>query len=92
MANRKRELAIVTEMEEFEVWAKDDILDQIRGIKGVADFASAIPSGYYNTHASFVIDPRYDRGEVLDEINALARDYRKEGLLPNIASIGEIVE
>ncbi len=72
MANRKRELAIVNEIEEFEVWAKDDLLDQIRDIKGVADFTPAIPGGYYNAHASFVVDPRYDRDEVLEEIRALA--------------------
>ena len=92
MANRKRELAIVSEIEQFEVWAKDDILDQIRDIKGVVDFASAVPSGYYNTHASFVIDPRYDRDDVLREIEMLTKDQHKEGLLPNIANIGEIVE
>ncbi len=90
MANRKRELAIVIETERFEVWANDNILDQVQDIGGVTEFARAILGG--NVHAFFTIDPRYNREEVLDEIRALEKDQRKEGLLPNIASIGEIVE
>ncbi len=44
MANRKRELAIVTEIERFEVWAKDSILEQIVSIEGVAEFVYVVSS------------------------------------------------
>jgi hypothetical protein len=65
MAQKKVDVLIEDGIEEtdFHVWADDDMKVVIESIEGVALVFNNIPTKYH-----VYIDPRYDRSEIIKEI------------------------